>query len=332
MNFRRKAALLAAFVGLSALPAMAQDVPVLKLSAATSGDPSAWAIAIIEKQGLDLKHGFDLQTTSKPVSVAYTDFVSGADPLCLCLTIGTGARFLIEGVDVSLVWTYQSYNDAFLITTNPEIQSAKDLPGHSLAGSTGSGSWIFNQYFLTQHQGVDLTKVEIPSIKASAQVTHLAANRVDAITGYDATKVRLELLEPGRYRFIKIFDQEKWQETTGIDYVPMFLMGLRTGWYQDPANAELLKKLYAAYSEAITYIYANPDKAAAEIGETDGHAPVEFIAAYLKQFPDSGTPTLSREYRGAVRALTQDILPPTGLIDRPLTDAEVEGFVLDFTP
>lgn len=331
MNLRRNAAI-AALVGAMPLPALSQDVPVLNLTAITSGDPSAWAVAIIEKQGLDLKHGFDLQTTFKPVSVAYTDFVSGADNVCLCLTIGTGARFLIEGVDVSLAWTYQSYNDAFLITQNPEIQSAKDLPGHTLAGSTGSGSWIFNQYFLTQHQGADLSQVEIPSIKASAQVTHLAADRIDAITGYDATRVRLELLEPGRYRFINIFDHEKWQETTGIDYVPMFLMGLRTSWYQDPANADLLKKLYAAYSEAVSYVYANPDKAAAEIGETDGHAPVEFIATYLKQFPNSGTPTLSRDYRGAVRAITQEILPPTGLIDRALTDAELEAFVLDFNP
>lgn len=309
-----------------------KTLPVFETAAITNADPSTWAIAIIKQQKLDEKHGFELRYKLKPVSVAYTDFVNGADPVCLCLTIGTGARFLIEGVDVALGWTYNSYSDAYLITEKPEIKTAADLPGHTLAGSTGSGSWIFQQYFLKEHQGVDLSKVKIPSIVASAQVTNLVAQRVDAITGYDATKIQLERLQPGRFRFIETFDKAKWKAATGIDYVPMFLLGLRASWYDKPGNSELLRKFYAAYSEAVAYVFANPKKAASEIGEERGHAPVAFIASYLEQYPESGKPTLSRDYRNAVRKLTQEILPPTGLIIRSLTDSEVQRFVLDFNP
>lgn len=245
------------------------DLPVLQIAAITNPDPSRWAIEIIKRRKLDEKYGFDLRYTLKPVSVAYTDFLNGRDPVCLCLTIATGARFLIEGADVSLVWTYSSYTKAYIVTEQADIKAPADLAGRTLPGSTGSGSWVFLQYFLAKHQGVDLGKVNIPSIVQSAQATNLLAGRIDAMVVFEDQKVQLEALAPGRFRFIPILDREKWRAETGIDYLPMFLLGIRTGWYDEPGNKNLLRAFHAAYSEAIAYLIEKPKEAANLIGEKE---------------------------------------------------------------
>ncbi|WP_413738160.1 ABC transporter substrate-binding protein [Sodalis sp. RH21] len=307
-------------------------LPVFHIAAIANPDQSRWAVELIKEQRLDRKYGFTLDFTLKPVSVAYTDFVNGSDPVCMCLTIATGARFLLQGVDVALVWTYNAYKHAYLVTEQPDIQRPQDVVGHSLAGSTGSGSWIFQQYFLQRQQHVDLSKVDIPSIVASAQSTYLLAKRVDAITVFDPTRIQLEQLAPGRFRYIPIFDTKQWQAETGIDYLPMFLLGLRRSWYQQPGNQELLKKFHAAYREAIDFMVKNPEETAKLLGEDRLQASPDFAISYLKNYPETADMTYVRDYRQAVKQLTQELLPPSGLIDRPLTDKEVDQLILDFRP
>lgn len=333
-DFNRAARLgLALVAGLAAGGAKAEDaLPVFRTAAITNADPSVWAIQLIKEKQIDRKYGFDLQFKLKPVSVAYSEFINGTDQVCLCLTIATAARFAIQGVDVSLVSTYNNYGNAYLATENPDIQKPADLAGHSLAGSTGSGSWVFQQYFLREHQGVDLTKVDIPSIVASAQATNLIAKRVDAITVFDDTRLKLEAAQPGRFRFIPTFDKEKWKALTGVDYVPMFLLGVRTGWYEDTRNRDLLEKFEAAYDEAVAEVTAQPEATADLLGEDRAFAPKSFVVDFLKRYPEAGKVVPATDLRPAITALTQKVLPGTGLIDRPLTDKEVDKLIVQAHP
>jgi NitT/TauT family transport system substrate-binding protein len=309
-----------------------EDLPVFKTAAITNPDPSLWAIQLMKEKQIDRKHGFDLQFTLKPVSVAYSEFINGTDQVCLCLTIATAARFTLEGVDVSLVSTYNNYGNAYLVTENKDIQKPADLSGHSLAGSTGSGSWVFQQYFLREHQNVDLAKVEIPSVVASAQATNLIAGRVDAITVFDDGRLKLEAAQPDRFRFIPTFDKEKWKTLTGIDYVPMFLLGVRTGWYDKVENRELFTKFQGAYKETVDYAIEHPAETADLLGEDKTLAPKEFVVNFLTRYPDAGRVIPASELKSAIAALTQKVLPGTGLIDRPLTDQEVKRLIVAQAP
>ena len=332
-RFRLASMLLAGALSLGASAALAQQkLETFTVSAVTNADPSHWAIQLIKERKLDEKHGFDLQFNLKPTSVAYAEFVNGTDPVCLCLTIATAARFKLEGVDVSLLSTYQNYTGAYLVTENEGITTPSDLKGHTLAASTGSGSWVFQQYFLREHQGVDLSAVDKPSIVASAQATNIIAKRVDAITVFDDGRLKLDAAEPGRFRYILTFDKEKWKSVTGVDYVPMFMLGARTGWLKQPENAALLSRFQAAYGDAIDQLIANPAAVADALGEKRTIAPKSFLVDFVTNYPQAGKVVTASELRPAIFALTQKILPGTGLIDRALTDAEADELIGTYQP
>lgn len=330
LQLRRLVLLLAAATlpALDVSTASAEEaLKTFAVASVSNPDPSLWAVQLIKEKGFDHRHGFNLQIKLKPTSVAYSEFINGTDPVCLCLTIATAARFKLQGVDVSLVSTYENYTAAYLVTENSGLQKPSDLPGHTLAGSTGSGSWVFQQYFLREHQGVDLAKVEIPSIVASSQAATLIAGRVDAISVFDDGRLKLEAAQPGRFRYIPTFDKDKWKAQTGVDYVPMFLLGARTEWVKQPENRKLLSQFEAAYKDAIDYLLANPAAVADDLGEKRTLASKAFLVDFLTQYPTAAEVISASDLRPAILALTQKILPGTGLIDRALSDQEVDDLI-----
>lgn len=308
------------------------ELPTLKIAAITIGDPSVWTIEYMKEKKIDNKYGFNLQYTLKPVSVAYSEFVNGTDEVCMCLTIGTAARFVLKGVDASLVSTYSNYTNSYLVTENKEIQKPQDIVGHSVAGSTGSGSWVFQQYFLREHQNIDLNKVSIPSIVASAQIANLIAQRVDAITAYDDTRLKLSASQPDRFRFIPTFDKAKWQKLTQVPYIPMFFLGVRKSWNAQPENHALLVSFDKAYKDALAQIKADPVKAAESLGSERVRASTDYMVKTLTTLNDADKVVPATQLRPAISVLTRSVLPDAGLLDRPLTDAEIDGLITPLTP
>lgn len=308
------------------------NLPVFNLSAISTGDPSVWTIQYMKEKNIDKKYGFDLQYKLKPVSVAYSEFVNGTDRVCMCLTIGTAARFVLKGLDASLVSTYSNYANSYLVTENITILKPQDITDHSLAGSTGSGSWVFQQYFLREHQHVDLNKVAIQSIVASAQVANLVAQRVDAITAFDDGKLKLDEQQPGRFRYIPTFDQDKWYQLTHVRYIPMFFLGVSKSWNADPANHELLVRFNKAYLDALGQIKADPKAAAKLLGSQRTLTSDDYMVKTLTTLKDASAVVPATDIRPAISALTQTLLPQAGLIDRPLTDQEVDSLITPLSP
>ena len=308
------------------------ELPTLKIAAISTGDPSVWTIEYMKEKKIDQKYGFNLQYTLKPVSVAYSEFVNGTDEVCMCLTIGTAARFVIKGVDASLVSTYSNYTNSYLVTENKAIQKPQDVIGHSLAASTGSGSWVFQQYILREHQNIDLNKVSVPSIVASAQIANLIAQRVDAITAYDDTRLKLSAMQPDRFRFIPTFDKAKWQQLTQVPYIPMFFLGVRKSWVAQPENHALLVRFDQAYKDALAQIKAEPTKAAELLGSERVRASTDYMVKTLTTLNDADKVVPATELRPAISVLTRSLLPDAGLLDRPLTDAEIDGLITSLKP
>lgn len=107
------------------------------------------------------------------------------------------------------------------------------------------------------------------------------------------------------------FDRDEGLAETQIDYLPMFLMGLRTSWYEGkPANQELLRKFHAVYQEALAYMFAHQQETAAVLGEKRTHASADFVVEYLRDYPDIAEVTYVRDYKDALRKLNQELLPP----------------------
>ncbi|PWC19536.1 ABC transporter substrate-binding protein [Brenneria corticis] len=308
------------------------NLPILKIAAISIGDPSVWTIEYMKEKGIDKKNGFDLQYNLKPVSVAYSEFVNGTDQVCMCLTIGTAARFVLKGLDASLVSTYSNYANSYLVTENKDIQKPQDIIGHSVAGSTGSGSWVFQQYILREHQNIDLSKVTIPSIVASAQIANLIAQRVDAITAYDDTRLKLNESQPGRFRFIPTFDKDKWYKLTQVRYIPMFFLGVRKAWNNDPQNHRLLVRFDKAYRESLAEIKNDPAAAAKILGSERVRSSDDYMVKTLTTLGDADKVVPATDLRTAISVLTRSLLPDAGLLDRPLTDSEVDSLITPLTP
>lgn len=313
-----------------AFAAPSAELPTLKVAAITIGDPSVWTIEYMKEKKIDHKYGFNLQYSLKPVSVAYSEFVNGTDEVCMCLTIGTAARFVLKGVDASLVSTYSNYTNSYLVTENKDIQKPQDILGHSVAGSTGS--WVFQQYILREHQHIDLSKVSIPSIVASAQIANLIAQRVDAITAYDDTRLKLSASQPDRFRFIPTFDKAKWQQLTQVPYIPMFFLGVRKSWNAQPENHALLVRFDHAYKEALAQIKADPTKAAELLGSERVRSSTDYMVKTLTSLHDADKVVAAAQLRPAISVLTRSLLPDAGLLDRPLTDAEIDGLITSLKP
>lgn len=312
--------------------APAAELPTLKIAAITIGDPSVWTIEYMKEKRIDHKYGFNLQYSLKPVSVAYSEFVNGTDQVCMCLTIGTAARFVLKGVDASLVSTYSNYTNSYLVTENKDIQKPQDIIGHSVAGSTGSGSWVFQQYILREHQNIDLSKVSIPSIVASAQIANLIAQRVDAITAYDDTRLKLTASQPDRFRFIPTFDKAKWQQLTQVPYIPMFFLGVRKSWSAQPENHALLVRFDQAYRASLAEIKADPARAAELLGSERVRSSTDYMVKTLTTLNDADKVVPAAQLRPAISVLTRSLLPDAGLLDRPLTDAEIDGLITSLKP
>jgi len=98
-----------------------------------------------------------------------------------------------------------------------------------------------------------------------------------------------------------------------------------------PANADLARRFYRANVEAVAYAKANPERAAdivsgaVDVKRASVLNTLKLRSDYIRVAPIS-------EYRAPIALLTGKLLPNAGLLDRPLTDAELSVFVSDFKP
>jgi len=162
--FRKVGTALAVGLAVNATVSFAQAAEPLPRLAVTVFSPpsqSIWIPVLIQKLGLDRKHGFELTVTPKPSNVAYTDFATGRDPVCFCAAIAAVSRFKQQGADFTLLWNIFNF-ESDIVIRDPAITDIKQLQGKVVQTDTITGSWALSKWFL-QARGVDLGKVTIKS-------------------------------------------------------------------------------------------------------------------------------------------------------------------------
>ncbi len=325
-----------AFAAAAALvqPAVAQSakpLPTLSVTVFASPSQVVWFPTLIQKTGLDAKHGFKLEVKQKSSQVAYADFASGNDPVCYCISTAAGGRFVQQGADATLLWNIFNY-DYFVITANPAVQKAKDLEGRTLLADTVTGSWALANWLL-QQQGVDFSKVTLrsSSVRGAGNIAELLAGRADGVvvTPIDASVVLAE--ESEALRAFSVYDPAIWQKYAKSPTLPSIAVGVWRNWVAKPENLDLIRRLYAANLEAAELVKKEPERSAELIEQGTGIAK-KTLLHYFKHFGHLIDIRPISETRDSIAVLTQKILPEAKQLDRPLTARELEVYISNFQP
>lgn len=322
--------------GIGALPArgaVAQEgkLPVLHVTVFAAPSQVVWFPVLIQKTGLDIKHGFRLEVTQKPSQIAYADFASGADPVCYCVSTAAGGRFVEQGAKTTLLWNIFNY-DYFVVTANPAVHTLKDLEGKTLVADTVTGSWALADWFM-QQQGVDFSKVTLQSsnIHGAGAFAELLAGRADGVvvTPIDASTV----LAGGNaaLRALSVYDAGVWQKYAKNPTLPSIAAGAWQDWAAKPENLALLQRLYAANLEAAALVRRDPQESAALIEQGTGISKSTLLY-YFQHFGDLIDIRPISDERQSIAVLTQKILPGAKQLDRPLTAKELALYVSNFRP
>jgi ABC-type nitrate/sulfonate/bicarbonate transport system substrate-binding protein len=306
-------------------------LPVLTVTVFAAPSQVVWFPVLIQKTGLDVRHGFKLEVKQKPPQVAYADFAAGADSVCYCASTGAVGRFVQQGADVTLLWNIFDY-DYFVITGNPSVKKPKDLEGRTLLADTVTGSWAIASWLL-QQQGVDFSKVQVQSasVRGAEGLAQLLAGRADgvAVTPIDASAVLAD--STTALRAFSVYDPKIWEKFAGSPTLPSIAAAAWRSWAAKPENLDLLRRLYAANLDAAALVKNEPDKAAELIEQGTGIAK-KTLVHYLAHFGGLIDIHPISENRESIAVLTQNILPDARQLDRPMTPKELDIYVSDFRP
>jgi len=166
--------------GIVALPAQAQQKPVIKVSSLTLPvfNPLVWNI--MKARGFDAKNGFELDIHAYPsIAGFYAAFATGeTDALIGGPTIFQ--KLYQEGVPVRIIGTGFTLADLVIFAKDPAIESLADLKGKQLAIDMGGSQFQVVKIYAVA-KGIDLGK-DITVINANFGVARaqLEAGRVDA--------------------------------------------------------------------------------------------------------------------------------------------------------
>lgn len=306
-------------------------LPELAITVFAPPSQSIWLPILIQELGLDEQQGFRLRVNPKPGPIAYTDFATGADPVCFCAAPSAVARFVEQGADITLLWNAFTL-DYFIVTNRPDIRSVRDLPGRLLGADTGTGSWAVTAWLLQQN-GVELERVRLrSSSNYTATTTELSLGRLDAMVAGLINVATLATGDTGHeYRVLDLDQDGIWRGYGSSAGIPGIAFGVWRPWLESGDNLELARAMYRASLEAAAFIRSEPERAARLIGARTSMSEQALLHLFRNN-PDMIDIRPISEYGNAIRLLTQELLPQAGLLDRPLSDAQLDAYVSDFEP
>jgi ABC-type nitrate/sulfonate/bicarbonate transport system substrate-binding protein len=194
---------LAAWVAVVALapPAQSQEPVKVKIGRLAFPSLSTMMIDIVKDQGLDKKHGIDLEpVTLGAISAYYAALATGEVDM-----VPAGPHVLqkmrLEGVPIKAALTYARLNALTVITADPAIKTIADLKGRSIAADMGSSEYQILALY-GRSQGVVFGK-DVSVVQAGPPLarTQLQAKRVDAAMTWEPSAT-LTLRDNPQYRTI----------------------------------------------------------------------------------------------------------------------------------
>ncbi|HEX3176707.1 MAG TPA: ABC transporter substrate-binding protein [Methylomirabilota bacterium] len=207
-------ALCAAALTLAA-PARSQEPIKVKIARLAFPSLTTLMVDVVKDQGLDRKHGIDLDPqTFGAVSAYYAALATGEVDM---LPAGPHVlqKMRLEGVPIRATLTYARLNALAVISGDPAIKTIADLKGKSIAADMGSSEYqILALYGRSQGVvfGKDVTVVQAGPPMARTQ---LQSKRVDAAMTWEPSAT-LTLRDNPQYRTILTGDTA-WKEIARAD-------------------------------------------------------------------------------------------------------------------
>jgi ABC-type nitrate/sulfonate/bicarbonate transport system substrate-binding protein len=200
---------------LTAPPAEAQEPIKVKIARLAFPSLTTLMVDVVKDQGLDRKHGIELEPQSfGAVSAYYAAIATGevdmqpAGPHVL-------QKMRLEGVPIRATLTFARLNALAVITADPAIKTIADLKGKSIAADMGSSEYqILSLYGRSQGVvfGKDITVVQAGPPLARTQ---LQAKRVDAVMTWEPSAT-LTLRDNPEYRTI-LTGNTAWRQIARAD-------------------------------------------------------------------------------------------------------------------
>jgi ABC-type nitrate/sulfonate/bicarbonate transport system substrate-binding protein len=239
-------------------PPRAQEPVKVKMSRLTFPSLSTLMIDVVKAKGIDRKHGIDLEGVPfSAISGYYAGLATGEVDM-LAGGPHVAQKMILEGVPISIAFTWARLNMLFVIAADPSIKTFADLKGKTIAADMGSSEYQILSIY-GRSQGLVLGKdVTVVQAGPPAARTQLQAKRVDAIMTWEPTGT-LTLRDDPKYHVVLNGDAA-WKSVAG-----------KAGWeLVIVARHDFLKKHGAAvprivrmFQEGQQFMRANIDESEA---------------------------------------------------------------------
>jgi ABC-type nitrate/sulfonate/bicarbonate transport system substrate-binding protein len=317
----RKLVLTAAVLLLVVVGGAGAQTPI-KVKVARLAFPSLITIMVdvVKDQGLDKKHGIDLEAPSYGAVSAYYAAIASGEVDMLVAGPHVLQKMRLEGVPIRALFTYARLNALAVIAADPAITSIEDLKGKTIAADMGSSEYqILSIYGRSRGLvfGRDITVVQAGPPLARTQ---LQAQRVEAAMTWEPSAT-LTLKDNPRYKVILTGDTA-WRSIAKSDGWQLVLVG-REDFLKRSGGA--VPRLLRMFQEGQQFIKARPDEADRIVGTT-----VKLPPGILKEAVTAGRlvyevkpawederPGLWEMFKVAVEQNYIPKLPDEGAIYRP---------------
>jgi NitT/TauT family transport system substrate-binding protein len=203
MTVRRLMAVVvaASCAAVSWMPAHGQEPIKVKIGRLAFPSLTTMMTDVIRDQGLDKKHGIDLEPQSFGAVSAFYAAVATGEVDMLPAGPHVLQKMRLEGVPIRATLTFARLNALAVITGDPAIKSITDLKGKSIAADMGSSEYQVLALYGKKH-GVEFGK-DVTVVQAGPPLarTQLQAKRVDAAMTWEPSAT-LTLRDNPQYRTI----------------------------------------------------------------------------------------------------------------------------------
>jgi ABC-type nitrate/sulfonate/bicarbonate transport system substrate-binding protein len=251
-------AVIAACAAALALAPGAESQPPLKVKIARLAFPSLTTLMVdvVKDQGLDKKHGLDLEPHSFGAVSAYYAAAATGEVDMLPAGPHVLQKMRLEGVPLRATLTFARLNALAVITGDATVKTVADLKGKSIAADMGSSEYqILALYGRTQGVvfGKDVTVVQAGPPLARTQ---LQARRVDAAMTWEPSAT-LTLRDNPEYRTILTGDTA-WKQVAKADGWELVL-AVREDFLK--RNGPAVPRLMQMFQEGARFIKTSTDAA-----------------------------------------------------------------------
>jgi ABC-type nitrate/sulfonate/bicarbonate transport system substrate-binding protein len=230
----------------------------IKVKIARLGFPSLTTLMVdvVKDQGLDRKHGIELEPQTFGAVSAYYAAVATGEVDMLPAGPHVLQKMRLEGVPIRAALTYARLNALVVITADPAIKTITDLKGKSIAADMGSSEYQILALY-GRRQGVVFGK-DVTVVQAGPPLarTQLQAKRVDAAMTWEPSAT-LTLRDNPEYRTILTGDAA-WKQIARADGWELIL-AVRDDFLKRSPQA--IPRLSRMFQDGAQFMKSNVDAA-----------------------------------------------------------------------